>query len=226
MSEAPSPAGPRWLYAHGFASGPESFKGVALAKHYAAKGVHLERLDLRLPSLAHLRFSAILAEIHRAVGGDHDRAVVFGSSLGGLSAARVAESDPRVCALVLLAPGFRLAAQLAKRIGEEGMRRWREVGFLETHDYSKNAPAHVDYAFFEEAERLDARNGGWPDVRVPTLVIHGVNDDTCDVAVTRSWAKGRGNVRLVEVADGHELTASLPLIQRESDAFLAPFLNG
>jgi hypothetical protein len=213
------------LYAHGFASGPESFKGVALAKHYADKGVHLERLDLRLPSLAHLSLSAILAELHRAIGGEHDRAVLFGSSLGGLSAARVAESDARVCAMVLLAPGFRLAEQLAKKIGEEGMRRWREVGFLETHDYAKNAPAKVDYAFYEEAERLDARGSGWPDVRVPTLVVHGVNDDTCDVNVTRSWAKGKRNVRFIEVADGHELTASLPLIQREADAFLAPFLN-
>ncbi len=47
--------GPRWLYLHGFASGPGSAKGMRLAKHYAEMGVTVERLDLRRPSMEHLR---------------------------------------------------------------------------------------------------------------------------------------------------------------------------
>jgi len=43
--------GPRWLYLHGFASGRDSAKGVALSRHYQARGVTLERLDLRVPTL-------------------------------------------------------------------------------------------------------------------------------------------------------------------------------
>ncbi|MGA9523108.1 MAG: YqiA/YcfP family alpha/beta fold hydrolase [Myxococcaceae bacterium] len=218
-------ASPRWLYAHGFASGPGSMKGVALAKHYAARSVHLERLDLRLPSFEHLRLSAILEAMRLAIGSEADRAVVFGSSLGGLAAARLAESDPRVRALVLLAPGFRIAEQLAKRVGEADMRRWRDTGWMETYDHAQQRQARVDYGFYEDAAVLDARNGGWPHVRVPTLVIHGVNDDTCSIDVTRTWARERRNVHLVEVDDGHELKDSLPLIQREADRFLAAFLD-
>jgi pimeloyl-ACP methyl ester carboxylesterase len=217
--------GPKWLYLHGFASGPGSTKGVALARHFAARGVELERLDGRRPSLERLRLSAILEEVRRAIGGAADRAVVFGSSLGGLAAARVAEEDARVCALVLLAPGFRIAERFRTRMGEAAFSRWRESGWLETLDYTTNHPARVDFGFIEDAARIDARNDGSPDVRVPTLVVHGRQDDTCDIDLSRAWAAGKRHVRVVEVDDGHELTQSLPVIIRESESFLAPFLG-
>src|SRR5690242_15152243 len=98
---------PRFLYLHGFASGPESTKARAIAAHYAAKGIDVERLNLRLPSLEHLRLSAMIGEVRARIGGARDRAVLIGSSLGGLTACRLAEDDARVSALVLLAPAFR-----------------------------------------------------------------------------------------------------------------------
>jgi uncharacterized protein len=150
---------------------------------------------------------------------------VFGSSLGGLAAARVAEADARVCALVLLAPGFRIAERFRGRLGEDAFSRWRESGWLEMFDYATSQPARVDFGFIEDAARVDARGGGWPDVRVPTLVVHGIHDDICDVELSRGWAAGKRHVRLVEVDDGHELKESVPLIARESESFLAPFLG-
>ncbi len=93
---------PRFLYLHGFASGPRSTKGLAFAEHFASRGAAVERLDLRVPSFEHLRLSAMLDTAQRALGAGRDRAVVFGSSLGGLTAARLAERDPRVTGLVLL----------------------------------------------------------------------------------------------------------------------------
>jgi pimeloyl-ACP methyl ester carboxylesterase len=220
----PPPTGPRWLYLHGFASGPRSTKGLALAAHYAARGQHLERLDLRLPSFERLRLSAMLGAAQEAMGGPDERAVLFGSSLGGLAAARVAERDARVCALVLLAPAFRVVPQLRRRLGEEAWRRWQEEGWLETEDHAEKRTARVDFGFVEDALVVDAACGGWPDVRVPTLVVHGRADDTCDVALSRRWAAGRRHVRLVEVDDGHELVASLPRIREEADAFLQNLL--
>ena len=220
-----APAGPKWLYLHGFASGAGSAKGVAVARHFAARGVDVERLDLRRPSLERLRLSAILAEVRSAIGGAADRAVLFGSSLGGLAAARLAEEDARVCALVLLAPGFRIAERFRIRMGEAAFARWRESGWLETLDYTTNQPARVDFGFIEDAAAIDARNDGWPDVRVPTLIVHGRQDETCDIALSRAWAATKRHVRLIEVDDGHELTQSLPVILHQSERFLAPFLG-
>lgn len=216
---------PRWLYLHGFASGPGSYKGRALAAYYAERGVALTRLDLRLPSFEHLRLSAMMAAVRDAIGGERDRAVVFGSSLGGLTACRVAEEDPRVSALVLLAPAFRLIERWRLRLGEEGYRAWEASGWLATHDYAEQRMSRIDFGFVHDAAAIDERSGGFPDVRVPTLIIHGKADDVVDIDLSRQWANGKRHVRLVEVDDGHELAASLPQIEHEADAFLAPFLG-
>jgi len=219
-----APAGPRWLYLHGFASSPESKKARALTEHYARRGIELERLDLRRPSLEHLRLSVMMDHVGARIGGEPDRAVLIGSSLGGLTACRVAERDARVCALVLLAPAFALAKGWRRRLGEDGWNAWRTSGWLATHDYATNQTARVDFGFVEEIERMDAADEGLPDVRVPALVVHGVHDETVDVERSRAFARGKRHVRLVEVDDGHELTASLERIASEADAFLAGFL--
>jgi pimeloyl-ACP methyl ester carboxylesterase len=218
-------AGPRGLYLHGFASGPGSTKARALAEHYARRGVDLERLDLRRPSLEHLRLGAMTEHVAARIGEARDRAVLFGSSLGGLTACRVAERDARVCALVLLAPAFALAAGWRRRLGEDGWNAWRTSGWIETHDHATGGTARVDFGFVEELERVDAEDGGFPDVRVPTLIVHGVHDETVGVERSRAFARGKRHVRLVEVDDGHELTTSLPRIEAEADAFLAGFLG-
>jgi pimeloyl-ACP methyl ester carboxylesterase len=218
-------AGPRWLYLHGFASGPNSTKGTRLARHYAEKGLVLERLDLRQPSMEHLRLSAMIAHVREAIGGPTDRAVVLASSLGGLTAARVAEEDARVCALVLLAPAFRMAERWRTRLGEEAWEAWRAKGYVETEDHARGGMTRVDFGFMEDVARIDARGGGWPDVRVPTLVIHGTRDDVVPVEGSRTWAAGKRNVRLVEVEDGHELGESLDRIAHEADRLLAGFLT-
>ena len=98
MRMSPQPLGPRFLYLHGFASGPDSPKGLAFTRCLGDHGLVVERLNLRVPSLEHLRLSAAIAVTIAAMGGERDRVVLIGSSLGGLTAARVAERDPRACA--------------------------------------------------------------------------------------------------------------------------------
>ena len=207
----------RHLYLHGFASGPDSKKGVAFAEHFAARGVPIERLDLRVPSFEHLRLSAMIDTVRAAIGGPGERAVVLGSSLGGLTAARVAERDPRVVALVLLAPAFQLAERWRATYGA-AFDDWRRTGWHEVLDHTTGRPARVDFGFVEEAAALDV---GLPDVRVPTLILHGTADDVVPVEHSRRFAAGRPHVRLVELPDGHELIASLPTLLAETERFLA-----
>jgi uncharacterized protein len=221
----PPPVAPRFLYLHGFASGPGSTKGRAFTQHFAPLGLAIERLDLRLPSLERLRLSAGIAATRQAIGGERDRAVLIGSSLGGLTAARVAALDARVCALVLLAPAFCLSERWSERLGADALARWRATGWLEIDDFATGEKARVDHGFLEDAAMFDARDGGWPDVRVPTLIVHGRRDQVVDVDLSRTFARGRRHVRLVELDDLHELTATLPRTLAEAEAFLAPFLG-
>jgi pimeloyl-ACP methyl ester carboxylesterase len=225
-SAGPAGAGPRFLYLHGFASGPGSTKGRAFEAHFARQGLALERLDLRVPSLEHLRLSAALEVTRAAIGGPRDRAVLFGSSLGGLIAARVAAVDARVSGLVLLAPAFRLAPRWRERMGEAALRRWEQTGWLEIDDHATRTRARVDFGFFQDLDAVEAAaaDGGLPDVRVPTLILHGRGDETVPIQGSRVFAAGKRHVRLIELDDGHELTASLPALLAAAETFLAGYL--
>ena len=206
----------RHLYLHGFASGPRSAKGVAFAEHFARRGITFDRLDLRVPSFEHLRLSAMIEAAGRAIGGPDDRAVVVGSSLGGLTAARLAERDPRVTRLVLMAPAFQLRARWEQILGP-AFAEWKRTGWREVLDYTTQQPARVDFGFIEDASAIDV---GFPDVRVPTLILHGTRDDSVPIEHSRRFAAERPNVELIELDDGHELTASLPRLLAEAERFL------
>ena len=205
-----------YLYLHGFASGPRSTKGVAFADHLSHQGIAVDRLDLRVPSFEHLRLSAMIEVAQRAIGAAHDQAIVFGSSLGGLTAARLAERDHRVVALVLLAPAFQLVARWKQLLGAD-FDAWQRTGWREVHDYTMNAPARIDFGFVEDAAAIDV---GYPDVTVPTLILHGTKDEVVSIEHSRRFASERDNVTLVELDDGHELVASIPRLLEETDRFL------
>lgn len=211
----------RHLYLHGFASGPRSTKGVRFAEHFAARGRPLDRLDLRVPSFEHLRLSAMISTTRAAIGGPDDRAVVIGSSLGGLTAAWTAVQDPRVVALVLLAPAFQLVTRWEALLGED-WERWRTTGWREVQDHTTGGRARIDFGFVEDARAIDV---GMPALTVPTLILHGTGDDTVPIAASRQLAAANPRVRLIELDDGHELVASLPRLLTETEAFL-PALPG
>jgi len=226
LAPPPAPAArPRLLYGHGFASSAGSRKGVALAAHFARRGLHLERLDLRRPNLEHLRLSAILGVVQDALGGPQDRAILFGSSLGGLAACRVAERDARVAALVLLAPAFRIVERWRQKMGADAYRAWEERDALEITDYATGRSTRVDFGFARDAEVVDAPGDGWPDVRVPTLIVQGRSDESVDPSLARVWSQDKPHVRLIEVDDGHELASSIDRIAAEADTFLVPWLG-
>jgi len=213
--------GPTWLYLHGFASSPQSAKARAFQAWGTARGLAIDALDLRAPSFEHLRFSAIKARVCDAIDGPRGRAVLIGSSLGGLTACRVAEEDPRVCAVLAMAPAFRLAETWRAKLGPAAFEAWRRDGSIEVDDHATKRKSRVDFGFVEELESLDAAPA---DVRVPVLIVHGTRDDVVSIERSREWSRGKRHVRLVEVDDTHELGQSIPRILQEADSFFSCFL--
>ncbi|MEO8842939.1 MAG: YqiA/YcfP family alpha/beta fold hydrolase [Kofleriaceae bacterium] len=206
------------LYLPGFASGPKSTKAIAYIDHFAERGVAVEALDLRRPSFEHLRVSAMIQHVRDSMTG---ATILIGSSLGGLTAARVAETDDRVKALVLLAPAFRLATRWQAQLGPE-WDEWQRTGWREVFDYTTNASAKVDFGFIEDILTF---NRDHPKVTVPALVMHGTHDDTVPIAYSRELARDHSNVELIELDDGHQLTDSIPRLLVETDRFMAPYLK-
>lgn len=218
-----SSGGPAFLYLHGFASSARSTKARAFVDWGRSHGLVIEPLDLRVPSLERLRFSAIKAAVRDAIdaaGGPRARVALIGSSLGGLTACRVAEEDPRVAAVFAMAPAFQLAERWRERLGDAQWQTWQREGALAIDDYATGGTARVDFGFVEELARLDA---GFPDVRVPVCIVHGTKDEVVPIDRSRRFADDRRHVRLVEVDDGHELVASLPRIFAEAERFFTNF---
>jgi pimeloyl-ACP methyl ester carboxylesterase len=200
-----------------------------LRAHLGARGVPLAAPDLRVPSLEELRVSSMIDAARAAIGGERDRAVLIGSSLGGLTAAYTALLDPRVCALVLLAPAFGLPARWATRLGDDGVARWRAQGWMPMPE-DPDGPPRLHHEFLRDALELERRYGAAPDVSVPTLVIHGTRDDVVPVEGSRAFCRGggedavgagsRATRRLVELDDDHAMYASVPTVCALIDRWL------
>jgi pimeloyl-ACP methyl ester carboxylesterase len=232
--------GPVFLYLHGFGSSVHSTKAKAFTAWAQRQGIALDVLDLRVPSFEHLLLSAMKERVIAAIdaaGRDRSRAVLIGSSLGGITACRVAEADPRVAAVFLMAPAFQIASRWQARIGTSAWESWKRTGFLEVDDHgstttrttiegtNKKTTGRVHFGFVEELARIDAELGPWPDVRVPVRIVHGTRDDVVDIELSRQWAAGKRHVHLVEVDDTHELGTSIPQVLDEAADFLKPFLG-
>ncbi|WP_428261595.1 YqiA/YcfP family alpha/beta fold hydrolase [Haliangium sp.] len=208
----------RYAYLHGFASSPSSHKGMALAEAFAARGLGFERPDLNRPSFARLDSVAMLAavdEMDAVPPGDATEArprwCLVGSSLGGWLAARWAQLHPeRVERLVLLCPGFDLAERWPVLLGPDRMAQWEREGAIPFADAGGRL---VDLHWgFVEALRSEP---GAPEVPCPTLIIHGVHDDSVPIEHSRRYAADRAHVRLLEVDDDHSLAGSLERVVGE-----------
>ena len=207
----------RYAYLHGFASSPNTKKGVHLADVFAKKGLLLERPELNRPSFEALSPAAMLAAIDAldvstsasaGASADAGKWCFIGSSMGGWLAARWAELHPdRVDRLVLLCPGFDLATRWNSIVGTEGMETWRTDGSLLFPD-GAGVLRRVHWGFYEEGSKLPGR----PDVPCPTRIYHGIRDATVPVTTSRSYVSTRPHVELIEVDDEHRLTDSIDVI--------------
>ena len=205
------------LYLHGFASGPSSFKARELRARFAAAGVSMEVPDLTPGPDGFERSTpaTMLAVARDRLAGAAPPHAIVGSSLGGYLASVVASLDPSVERLVLLAPAFRLFERWRGRLGEEELARWRREGLLVDHHVT-GAKRRLDWSFFDEASRMPEL----PVVKVPALVLAGRRDETVPIEDVRGWVARTPSARLVELDDGHELTASIDRIWEEATAFL------
>jgi uncharacterized protein len=204
----------RYLWLHGFSSSPDSGKGRFVRDRLAERGARLAIPDLNQPAFRDLTVTRMLGQVDGLL--DQDPAVLFGSSLGGYTAALWSARHPgRVRALVLLAPAFDLAERWKRRTGPEELRRWRERGYALLDHYAWGRKEPLSIGFLDDADRYEP----FPLPDAPTLVLQGLRDDvvTPDLApefVRRMQERGR-EARLVLLDDGHELNADLPRLWRE-----------
>jgi uncharacterized protein len=205
----------RFLYLHGFASGPQSGKALFFQQRLAASGCSLEVPDLTEGDFENSTISQQLRCIERLIR--NDTVVLLGSSMGGFLASLFAARHPaRVAKLVLLAPAFGLARRWVESLDAETMRDWRERGWRTVYHYGHKQDRRISYALISDGEQYE----DFPNVSQPTLVFHGRRDASVDYRLSEQFAAGRPNVELVLFDSDHQLLDVLEPMWERVRAFL------
>ncbi|HEY9734692.1 MAG TPA: YqiA/YcfP family alpha/beta fold hydrolase [Trichocoleus sp.] len=206
----------RYLYLHGFASGPQSLKAQTLQKHFQTLGLPLAVPDLNQGDFTHLTLSRQLAQVGQLIESQPGSVTLIGSSFGGLTAAWLAERLPQVERLVLMAPAFRFLQQWLPRLGGQG-QQWQETGLLPVYHYSEQRSIPLHYGFITDAQQYDDAQLQRP---VPTLILHGRQDEVISIQASRDYVATRPWATLTELESDHALADVQPEIWTAIQAFL------
>jgi len=185
----------KFVYLHGFASGPASKKAQYFRRRFAERGIDLEIPDLAAGDFENLTVTGQLAAVERAAGGEP--VSLLGSSMGGYLAALYASLHPETASCVLMAPAFHFA-----KLWGPDLEGWKRDGYLEVHHYAEGRPARVSYGLIEDALRYPNE----PSFSQPALIFHGVADPVVPYRASVEFATRHPNARLELFDSGHELT--------------------
>jgi pimeloyl-ACP methyl ester carboxylesterase len=208
------------IYLHGFASSPASSKARRFEQELGAHGVGFSCPDFNQPAFETLTVTRMLDDTRRVLESARSRPVaVIGSSLGAFVAVHAAEAPwgLDIDRLILLAPALDFGGNRLRQLGDLGLDEWRRTGRLEVFHYADNLTRHVGFELYEDAARYDAFE---VSRSLPTLVYQGRQDESVNPEMVTEWARERTHVTLRLVEDGHQLTASIDEIWKESRTFL------
>lgn len=206
----------QYLYLHGFASGPQSAKAQYLADRFRERGLHLTIPDLNQNDFTHLTLTRQIQQVKTILQPDIP-VTLLGSSFGGLTAAWLGQSCAQVERLILLAPAFQFLQQWLPRLGAAQMQQWQAQGYLSVYHYSAKQPLPLDYGFLTDLQRYSESQIQRP---VPTLILHGIQDEVIPITASREFAANRVWVELIELDSDHALTDNLPKIWQMIHPFL------
>jgi pimeloyl-ACP methyl ester carboxylesterase len=206
------------LFLHGFVSSAHSTKA--------------QYLEERLASFPHLAFGAvdfnptpedftymtITGRIDRLRQYVLDRQIeemqLVGSSLGGLVALHYAHRFGGVERMLLLAPAL---TWLHGGSADEELTQWKKTGAAPVFHPAFGQAVPLRYDLYRDGQRYSEPISP----PAPTVIIHGVDDETVPVDNSRVYALTYPEgVRLIEVNAGHDLNGHLDLIWEYVQSFL------
>jgi uncharacterized protein len=203
----------KYIYLHGFASSPKSFKAQYLKTELARLGIELEVPDLNLGDFSTITLSKQLVFLQDRYG-DSDLAIA-GSSLGGYLATLFAAVNPRIQNLFLLAPAFNFGKHFCDFLGEAAISEWKEGGTRPFEHYGQKQKVELHYQFLADAISLS-----WiqpPDL--PILILHGKQDLVVSSELSEEFALGRENTKLEILETDHGMTNQIEYISEKMQSF-------
>ncbi len=206
-----------YIYLHGFCSSENSYKGSYFRDKMGDRGVKLHTPDLNGENFEHLTISSQLEIVRRLAGEVSGDITMMGSSMGAYLSALFAEEEKRVKQLVLIAPAFQFATRYLNRLETEVLERWERKRYIELYHYGYKDIRKLHIGILEDARPYDAtqlrRN-------LPTLLMHGLNDETVPYQLSIDYLSEHPQSRLLLLPSDHQLTDSVEVLWQNAAQFL------
>lgn len=239
LAAPPDRRRPALLYLHGFGSDQEGEKATAFRDLAGAAEIAFCSFDFRGHGhsgggMEHLTMTRNLDDAEAALvwlaGRWAGPIGFFGSSMGGATAMWLTASRPdgpaqRLAAGVAIAPALALDRSFARRLGEEGMERWRRSGRLAVDEGALSC--ELGWELITDLAAHPASSLA-PLYSTPTLVFQGTADDSVPWRETADFAAacrpGLVDLHLFHGAD-HRLIAEKEQIWRLAADFVSRQLD-
>lgn len=207
----------RYLYLHGFASGPGSFKARALTDRFQQHQITLEIPDFNEGGFTGLTLSRQIQQVQALINQTPEEPIgLIGSSFGGLTALWLAEQCPQVQRLGLLAPALGFPQSWHDRLSPDQLDQWQRSGQLMVYHYTAGKELPLGLGFWEDAQRYDQSK---LQRVLPTVILHGRADRTVSIELSQQWAASHPWVELIELETDHGMGDAIEPIWQTIERF-------
>lgn len=204
-----------FVYLHGFASSPSSNKARVFKARFEEIGQKLWVPDLEGGDFKHLTVSGQIKIIEELLGRNPgEKFALVGSSMGGYLAALIAQIRPQIAGLYLMCPGFHFVERWRNKIFN--VHSNNNLSSVRIFNYRHNKYMDLDVGIFADAVKWEKLS---LDRNLPTRIVHGVHDDTVDIAESRDFAKSHPWVQLKELESDHGLISHIDWIVKDCLVF-------
>lgn len=193
---------------HGFLSSKESRTNTALEKKLSKTGLSILMFDFfghgeSEGDFAKLTISESVDDVLSAIAflkqSGYTRIGLVGSSFGGMASLLAAAQTMDLVFLALKSPVVHYLSMMKSLYGEPMLEEWRKKGFadVEGPDGQKHT---LKYAFYEDSIAHDGYKA-CERISIPTLIVHGDQDETVPVSQSKKASILIKNCRL-EIIEG------------------------
>ena len=207
----------RFIYLHGFASGPNSQKATAFKEYFGKMGISLIVPDLEGGDFQHLTLSRQIDTIQGCL--DNERGNIFGmigSSLGGYLASLMVQLRDEIKAAYLMAPAFNFLERWGNRLDMDLNKLVENNHLISVFHFRYNKNIPLNPFIFKDAQKWEklAR-----DRILPIRIVHGKYDETVDIEESRKFSMSRHFCELAELDTDHSLLSELQWILNDCRSF-------
>lgn len=193
----------KFIYLHGFASGPGSKKAMLFRREFEKRGLPLEIPDLEGGDFENLTISRQIDIVQQCLDSKTGKRFgLIGSSMGGYLAVLLAQLRTEVDSVYLMAPAFNFFNRWWSRLNLDFSDKPDIPGLIEVFHYRYNEKRKLNTYLLEDARKWEALS---LDRIIPTRIVHGLRDESVAIDESRGFVATHPWCGLVELDSDHSL---------------------